>query len=58
MRKSNYSFSESIQNVFYVIKSRISFPGTRMIRFPIYVRGKNILILEGNSQREGFAGLR
>lgn len=43
MRNSNYEISEIIQNVIYVMKSKISFPGSRMIRFPIIIRGKKYI---------------
>lgn len=43
MRNSNYEINEIIQNVMYVLKSRISFPGSRMIRFPIVIRGKKYI---------------
>ena len=43
MRNSNYEINEIIQNVIYVMKSRISFPGSRMIRFPIIIRGKKYI---------------
>lgn len=43
MRKSNYGIGEALQNMIYIIKSRLLYPGTRMIRFPIYVRGKKYI---------------
>lgn len=43
MRTSNYTLSEKIENVLFVLKSRIRFPGSRMIRFPIVVRGKRYI---------------
>lgn len=41
MRRSNYEAKEMVQNILYIIKSKIFYPGSRMIRFPIVVRGKN-----------------
>ena len=43
MRTSNYGVLETIQNVFYVIKSKILFKNARMIRFPIVIRGKKYI---------------
>ena len=43
MRTSNYGIWETIQNIFYVIRSRILIPKSRMIRFPIVIRGKQYI---------------
>lgn len=43
MRKPNYEIKEVFQNVIYVIKSRTLFPSSRMIRFPITIRGKRYI---------------
>lgn len=48
MRKSNYGVIETIQNVFYVIKSKILFKNARMIRFPIVIRGKKYIDFGNN----------
>ena len=44
MRKSNYGVYELAQNIFYVVKSKILFPGSRMIRFPVVVRHCSIYV--------------
>lgn len=43
MRKSNYGLLEIFQNFIYIIKSKMFFPKARMIRFPIYIRGKKYI---------------
>lgn len=43
MRRSNYEAKEMVQNIIYIIKSKIFYPGSRMIRFPIVVRGKKYI---------------
>lgn len=43
MRTSNYGVLETIQNVSYVIRSKILFKNARMIRFPIVIRGKKYI---------------
>lgn len=43
MRSSNYGIWETIQNIRYVIRSRILIPKSRMIRFPIVIRGKQYI---------------
>lgn len=43
MRSSNYGIWETIQNICYVIRSRILIPKSRMIRFPIVIRGKQYI---------------
>ena len=43
MRTSNYGIRETIQNIYYVLRSRIQIPGSRMIRFPIVIRGKKYI---------------
>lgn len=43
MRTSNYGVFENIQNVSYVIRSKILFKKARMIRFPIVIRGKKYI---------------
>lgn len=43
MRASNYGLYETLQNICYVIKTKILFSGSRMIRFPIVVRGKKYI---------------
>lgn len=48
MRKSNYGVYELAQNIFYVVKSKILFPGSRMIRFPVIVRGKKYIDFGSN----------
>lgn len=46
MRKSNYEFNEIIKNVIFLLKTKMLFPNARLVRFPIVVRGKNVLTLE------------
>lgn len=48
MRKSNYGIYESIQNVIYVTKTKLFFPKSRMIRFPIVIRGKKYIDFGSN----------
>lgn len=43
MRTSNYGIGETIQNICYVIRSRILISKSRMIRFPIVIRGKQYI---------------
>ena len=43
MRVSNYELKEILQNIFYVLKTKIGFPRARLIRFPITVRGKKYI---------------
>lgn len=43
MRKSNYGLCEIFKNIFFVFKSKVFFPKSRMIRFPIVVRGKRYI---------------
>lgn len=43
MRKSNYGISESIKNVFFVLKTKLLFSKARLIRFPIVIRGKKYI---------------
>lgn len=43
MRKSNYGLIEKIQNIVYILKSKLFFSGSRMIRFPVVVRGKKYI---------------
>lgn len=43
MRKSNYGISENIQNIIYVAKTKLFYHKSRMIRFPIIVRGKEFI---------------
>lgn len=42
-RTSNYGLCETIQNVIFVIKTKLLFPGSRLIRFPIIIRGKKYI---------------
>lgn len=37
---SDYSILNIIENGFYVLYTKISFPGARLVRLPIYIRGK------------------
>lgn len=48
MRTSNYGIIEQIKNVYYVIKSRILFKNVRMVRFPVFVRGKKYIDFGSN----------
>ena len=48
MRTSNYGIIEQIKNVYYVIKSRILFRNVRMVRFPVFVRGKKYIDFGSN----------
>ena len=43
MRCSNYSFFEKIQNCGYLIKTKFFYKDARLIRSPIYVRGKKYI---------------
>ena len=43
MRTSNYGIPEIIQNIWYVIRSKIMIKNARMIRFPIVIRGKKYI---------------
>lgn len=43
MRKSNYGLIETMQNIGFVLRSRVCYPGTRMIRFPVIIRGKKFI---------------
>lgn len=46
--KTQYSFSEKIQNAYYLLLTHIQFKNARLIRRPIYIRGKNSLTLGDN----------
>lgn len=48
MRTSNYGLVEQIKNVYYVIKSRLLFKNVRMVRFPVFVRGKKYIDFGSN----------
>ena len=41
--KNKYSFSEFIKNIYYLILTKLFFSGARLIRRPIYVRGRKSL---------------
>lgn len=43
MRKSNYGLYETLQNISYVLRTKLFFFRCRMIRFPIVVRGKKYI---------------
>lgn len=43
MRTSNYGIPEIVQNIWYVIRSKIMIKNARMIRFPIVIRGKKYI---------------
>lgn len=43
MRKSNYSFSETLKNIVFLLKTKLFFPGARLVRFPIIIRGKKYI---------------
>lgn len=43
MRKSNYSFSETLYNIKRVICTRLKYKGARLIRTPITIRGKQYI---------------
>lgn len=43
MRSSNYGIYETLQNISYVLKTKLLFPSCRMIRFPIVIRGKKYI---------------
>ncbi|MBP3380529.1 MAG: acetyltransferase [Ruminococcus sp.] len=42
-RNSNYGIFETIQNVIFVVKTKLLFPCARMVRFPIVIRGKRFI---------------
>ena len=42
-RKSNYSFKEKMQNVFYLIRTKFFLNSCRLIRYPICIRGKRYI---------------
>ena len=42
-RSSNYGVFENLQNIFFVLKTKVMFTGARMIRFPIVIRGKKYI---------------
>ena len=43
MRKSNYGLFEKIKNVLFIIISKLYVPSSRLIRFPIIIRGKKYI---------------
>lgn len=43
VRKSNYSFSECINNVLLVCITKVLYPSARLIRWPITIRGKKYI---------------
>lgn len=43
LRQSNYGVLEIIKNIIYLIKTKLFFPGARLVRFPIVVRGKKYI---------------
>ena len=43
-RTSNYGLGEIVKNAMSVIWNKIWFPSVRLIRYPVIIRGKNILI--------------
>lgn len=43
VRCSNYGIGEIVQNIGYVLKSRLFFRNVRLIRFPITIRGKKYI---------------
>ena len=43
MRKSNYGIIETIQNVIFLILSKLLVKKSRLIRFPIVIRGKKYI---------------
>lgn len=45
MRKSNYSFGETLYNIKCVIGTKLKYKGARLIRTPIAVRGKKYIDL-------------
>lgn len=42
--RNQYTFSEFISNVYSLISTKFVYPGARIIRRPVYVRGKKSLI--------------
>lgn len=43
--KNKYTFSENIANIYSLLLTKMFFPGSRLIRRPIYIRGKKSLVL-------------
>nr|WP_297703725.1 DapH/DapD/GlmU-related protein [uncultured Butyrivibrio sp.] len=43
VRISNYGIAETIRNVFTVLRNKVEFPGARLIRYPVIVRGKKYI---------------
>lgn len=43
MRKSNYGFGENVKNGYFLVKTKLFFGKSRLIRFPIVVRGKKYM---------------
>lgn len=41
--KNKYSFSEFVKNIYYLILTKLFFSGARLIRRPIYIRGRTSL---------------
>lgn len=47
-RSSNYELFEIIQNIYYILKTKLFFSGARMMRFPVVVRGKKYIDFGSN----------
>lgn len=43
MSISNYGITETIKNVFYIFKTKMTIPKARMVRTPIVIRGKRYI---------------
>ena len=43
MRKSNYGLIETIENIVFMILTKIYIPNARLVRFPIIIRGKKYI---------------
>ena len=43
MRKSNYGIIETIQNMFFIVLSKLLVRKSRLVRFPIIIRGKKFI---------------
>lgn len=43
MRNSNYGITEKIKNCIFLVKTKLFFKKTRLVRFPIVIRGKKYI---------------
>lgn len=42
--KNKYTFSENVKNIYSILLTKITFPGARLIRRPVYIRGKKSIV--------------